>query len=57
MASGDCPETSALCGKPDTASKENDRIQCWKFITENWWHLGKVGVKSAGKQHLRPAGR
>lgn len=36
LASGDCPETSALCGKPDPASKESVRIQCWEFVTENW---------------------
>lgn len=66
LASGGCPETSALCGKTDMASKESGKIQCGELLEDYnsisvlsllWWHLGEVRLKSAGKQHLSPPGR
>lgn len=34
LASGGCPETSALCGKTDMASKESGKIQCGELLED-----------------------
>lgn len=34
LASGDCPEISALCGKLDMASKESDKTQCGEMLED-----------------------